>query len=202
MAEVATNPSTMAESSNPVSTDPHKPTSSPKTFLDLPGELRNQVYRQYFDNFQEERKIEISFKKIASPYLNIIHANSKIRSEAASILYEEYLPTDSYENIDPKTQRPRPLMQCQIAQRIKDVFALVAIRDASLPMSIALSGALLCVHIIIKHIALQTQLPQPPSERDHVAWAIFLAYDQLDALLLSFHPHATCQAPVFKTRVW
>lgn len=77
------------------------PPSMPFRLMDLPGELRNMIYYEYFNSFSTEatentndtNAIDDSNKSLHAlqPFLNILHANREVRSEAASIFYEEYI---------------------------------------------------------------------------------------------------------------
>ncbi|CAK3983129.1 Hypothetical predicted protein [Lecanosticta acicola] len=67
-------------------------------FLELPGEVRNCIYRALFDdliaptlsiNFDEPWKVRPDYD--FSAYINIIRTNRTISKEAQSIFYQEYL---------------------------------------------------------------------------------------------------------------
>jgi hypothetical protein len=64
----------------------------PFPLIRLPGELRNHIYREYF-NLTSTWDSERTNDRLHAlqPCLNILHANRKLRSEAASIFYEEYV---------------------------------------------------------------------------------------------------------------
>lgn len=134
---------------------------SPSLFAKLPGELRNRIYRAYFDMFAEEKeqstiardaffsmygeeRLKMSadimqksaevtekaanIKKTLPPFLNVLHTDHMIRSEAGSIFDKEYLSIDRFAS------------ECDLPgdmwARIRSICALVAIRNVSLPLSI------------------------------------------------------------------
>jgi hypothetical protein len=75
--------------------------SMPFPLMRLPGEMRNQIYREYFNSVTENNSIGIndinkSPHKL-QPCLNILHASREVRSEAVSIFYKEYIGTPSGE---------------------------------------------------------------------------------------------------------
>jgi hypothetical protein len=71
----------------------------PFPLMRLPGELRNQIYREYLNSVTENNsKGTNDINK--SPHklqlcLNILHANREVRAEAVSIFYKEYVGTPS-----------------------------------------------------------------------------------------------------------
>jgi hypothetical protein len=106
----------------------------------LSGELRNQIYRAYFDIFQEEKKNEVNFvapgpifmslQQMAPMFLNLLQADRKIRSEAAPIFYEEYLPFDCF---NPSIWLGS---SSTLLWRIQALSSLVALRDVHMRVSI------------------------------------------------------------------
>jgi hypothetical protein len=83
----------------PVNTTPSNPSTSEKEtttttaltptttsrLANLSGELRNKIYRAYFDIFQQEKQKMINSRSTAPMFLNLLQVNRKIRSEAGSI---------------------------------------------------------------------------------------------------------------------
>lgn len=77
----------------------------PFPLMRLPGELRSKIHREYFNSVSTQATensnndinditdIDDSNKSLHTfqPCLNILHANREVRSEAASIFYEEYV---------------------------------------------------------------------------------------------------------------
>ena len=71
-------------------TTPKPPSPFPLTRL--PGELRNTIYREYFNSVNTWDKGRTNDRLHAvQPCLNILHTSRQVRSEAASIFYEEYV---------------------------------------------------------------------------------------------------------------
>jgi hypothetical protein len=71
-------------------------TTQPQTpfpLMRLPGELRNQIYREYFNTASstQDTWTRSDHLDALQPCLPILHANSQLRSEAASIFYQEYV---------------------------------------------------------------------------------------------------------------
>jgi hypothetical protein len=67
----------------------------PFPLMRLPGELRNMIYREYFNTVTENNSkgtndLNKSPHKL-QPCLNILHANREVRSETSSIFYKEYV---------------------------------------------------------------------------------------------------------------
>jgi hypothetical protein len=104
--------------------------SSP--FLKLPGELRNRIYRLYFEDFEEQmsRRFPYSKSKMSSNYLALMHTNRMVRSEAASVFYKEVAPFHSFTC---PTDQP---IEAVTLTRIRDVCSLISIRDAHMSISI------------------------------------------------------------------
>jgi hypothetical protein len=124
---VTTTPSTSEEDTVVVIT-PTDPTIFP--WARLSGEIRNQIYRAYFDTFQEERKNVVNFEQTAPMFLNLLQADRKIRSEAAPIFYEEYLPFDCF--------NPSAWLGSggTVLWRIQALSSFVALRDPHMRVSI------------------------------------------------------------------
>jgi hypothetical protein len=109
-------------------TAPADPTNFP--WARLSGELRNKIYRAYFDIFQEERKNVINFEPMAPMFLNLLQADRKIRSEAGPIFYEEYLPFDCF-------RYSKWTNSCStILWRIQALSSFVALRDVHMRVSV------------------------------------------------------------------
>lgn len=72
---------------------------TPFPLMKLPGEMRNMIYRHYFDSFDMEN-MPGDLHKLQT-CLNILHSSRAVRSEAATIFYKEYL-AKSYK----KAQQP------------------------------------------------------------------------------------------------
>jgi hypothetical protein len=111
-------------------TDTTTITSSP--FLRLPGELRNRIYRLYFEDFEEQmsRRFPYSKSKMSPNYLALMHTNRMIRSEAGSVFYKEVAPFHSFTC---PTDQP---IEAVILTRVRDVCSLISIRDAHMRISI------------------------------------------------------------------
>lgn len=57
----------------------------------LPGELRNKIYREYFNSVGTWDTARTNDRLHSlQPCLNIMHASHQLRSETASIFYQEY----------------------------------------------------------------------------------------------------------------
>lgn len=104
--------------------------SSP--FLKLPGELRNRIYRFYFEDFEEQmsRRFPYSESNMSPNFLAIMHTNRMVRSEAASVFYKEIVPFHSFTC---PTDQP---IEAVMLTRIRDVCSLISIRDAHVSISI------------------------------------------------------------------
>lgn len=100
-------------------------------FMKIPGELRNRIYRDYFDDFQQERMDVIDFRRLAPTFLNLLRTDHTIRTEAGSIFYKEYLPVDRH-NIPWYLARPSE----PTIQRIKAISSLVSLRDTHMRVSL------------------------------------------------------------------
>lgn len=100
-------------------------TDASSLFAKIPGELRNRIYRAYFEDFQEERyRLEGETLKDMSPDpLALLQTNRMLRSEASSIFYEEFAP---FEQIPFAHQRETPDV---VVSRIHAFCTLLAMRD-------------------------------------------------------------------------
>lgn len=94
----------------------------------LPGEIRNRIFRAYFDMFAEETKQNVIYRPTAAKFLNILHVNHIIRSEAGSIFDMEYLCVDNFATVGH--------FQDALWLRIRSICALVAIRNIHSHVSI------------------------------------------------------------------
>ena len=94
----------------------------------LPQELQDEIYRAYFDNFVEARSEVADIREVAPTFLNLLHANSKIRADAGAIFNKEYLCTDSF--------TAHWFFEDELWWRIRSLSALVAVRNIHLPLSI------------------------------------------------------------------
>jgi len=103
--------------------------TNPSLFAKLPGELRNRLYRAYFEDFREQKKETLDIKETASTYLNLLHTDRMIRSEASSIFFKEHFCLDSFVALTEDLEHA-------MESRIKAVCALVAVYDSHLPISI------------------------------------------------------------------
>lgn len=103
--------------------------SGPSLFAKLPGELRNRVYRAYFEDFREEKKKTLDIKKTAPAYLKLLHTDRMIRSEASSIFYKEHFCVDSFIALTEN-------LESAMEWRIESICELVALRDIHMPISI------------------------------------------------------------------
>ena len=69
--------------------------------MDLPGELRNNIYRHYFDELANEKQKRSNYwPENGVDFMAILHSSSQIRKEAAPIFYKEYIG-----NLDKKDKR-------------------------------------------------------------------------------------------------
>jgi hypothetical protein len=111
-------------------TDPTTIASSP--FRKLPGELRNRIYRLYFEDFEEQmsRRFPYSQSKMSPNFFAYMHTNRMVRSEAASVFYKEVAPFHSFTC---PTDQP---IEAVMLTRIRDVCSLISIRDAHARISI------------------------------------------------------------------
>jgi hypothetical protein len=100
--------------------------------LKLPGELRNRIYRIYFDDFEKQMSRRFVYNSmIMTPrYLALLHINRKLRSEAGSIFWKEIAPFHCF--LCPVDQPIEAVM----LSRIRDVCSLVSIRDVHMRISI------------------------------------------------------------------
>jgi hypothetical protein len=111
-------------------TDATTITSSP--FLKLPGEIRNRIYRFYFEDFDEQMSCRFAYNKskMSPNFLALLHTNRMVRSEAGSIFYKEVAPFHSFTC---PTDQP---IEAVMLTRIRDVCSLVSIRDTHMHISI------------------------------------------------------------------
>lgn len=125
-AHMSTRQETTANSSGADASD----TTSP--FCELPGELRNRIYRSYFEDFEEQMSRRFAYNKsrMTPTYLSIMHLNRKLRSEASSIFYKEVA---SFHCFPCPTDQP---IEAVVLSRVRDVCALVSIRDVHMRISI------------------------------------------------------------------
>jgi hypothetical protein len=105
-------------------------TTSP--FLNLPGELRNRIYRLYFEDFEEQMSRRFAYNKseMSPQFLALMHTNREVRSEAGSIFYKEFAPVHSFSC---PTDQP---IEAVVLTRIRDVCSLISIRDEQMRISI------------------------------------------------------------------
>lgn len=96
-------------------------------FAKLSGELRNRIYRAYFEDFQEERYDldHGTLKDMAPDPLALLQTNRMLRSEAGSIFYEEFAP---FEQIPFAYHRETPDV---VVNRIRALCTLLAMRDVN-----------------------------------------------------------------------
>jgi hypothetical protein len=107
---------------------------NPSLFAKLPGELRNRIYRAYFEDSARQRKHTMDIRKAASTFLNLFHTDGMIRSEATSIFFKEFLSVDSF--FAPEN------LECAIKSRIKSLCALIAINGMNMPLSITVQESI------------------------------------------------------------
>lgn len=93
----------------------------------LPGELRNRIYRAYFDLSTKERKEKPDLRATAPSFLPLLHTSHRIRSEAGSIFNKERLCNVRLVT-NSKTEHISQSYE-EFWLRVKCVCALVAIRD-------------------------------------------------------------------------
>jgi hypothetical protein len=103
--------------------------SNPSLFAKLPGELRNRIYRAFFEDFREQKKKTLDVKKTAPTYLKLLHTDRMIRSEASSIFYKEHFCVDNFIALMPD-------LESAMESRIESICELVAFRDIHMPISI------------------------------------------------------------------
>ena len=101
-------------------------------FAKLPGELRNRIYRTYFEAFQKERyELEReTLKDMAPDPLALLQTNRMLRSEAGSIFYKEFAP---FEQIPFAHQRETPDV---VINRIHALCTLLAMRDVDVRITV------------------------------------------------------------------
>lgn len=104
-------------------------TKKTSLFAKLPGELRNRIYRTFFDNFRQQKEKTMDIKETAPDCLSLLHTDRMIRSEASSIFFEEYFCVDSFVALTED-------LESAMESRVKAVCALVAIHDIHLQISI------------------------------------------------------------------
>ena len=102
--------------------------TNPSLFAKLPGELRNRIYRAYFEDSARQRKHTMNIKKAAPTFLNLFQTDRMIRSESTSIFFREFFSVDS-------SFAPQDL-EAAIMLRIKSICALVGVHDVELSLSI------------------------------------------------------------------
>jgi hypothetical protein len=120
--------------------------SSPSLFAKIPGELRNRIYRAYFEDFREQKKKTLNIKKTAPAYLNLLHTDRMIRSESSSIFFKERFCIDSFFAL-------KEDLEHAMESRIKAICTLVAVHDIHLPISITVQ------EMISVHAWMFRQLP-------------------------------------------
>ena len=103
--------------------------SNPSLFAKIPGELRNRIYRAYFEDFREQKKETLDIKKTAPAYLNLLHTDRMIRSESSSIFFKERFCIDSFFAL-------KEDLEHAMESRIKAICTLAAVHDIHLPISI------------------------------------------------------------------
>lgn len=111
-------------------TDTTKINSSP--FLKLPGEIRNRIYRRYFEDFDEQMSCRFAYSKskMWPNFLALMHTNRMVRSESGSVFYKEVAPFHSF-----TCPADQPI-EAVMLTRIRDVCSLIFIRDAHMRISI------------------------------------------------------------------
>jgi hypothetical protein len=111
---------------------PAASTNTTSRFLKLPGELRNRIYRIYFEDFEEQmsRRFVYNPSRMTPTYLALLHINRKVRSEAGSIFWKEIAPFHCF------PCPPDQPLEAVMLTRIRDVCSLMSIRDVRLPVSI------------------------------------------------------------------
>lgn len=126
------------------STTPSPASTKSSLFADLPGELKNRIYRAYFEDFRQQKESNVDIKKTAPPYLNLLHTDRMIRSEASSIFLKEHLCSDSFfRSMD---------IEGAMKSRIESICALVAIHDIHLPISITVREILTEQDLFLREI--------------------------------------------------
>jgi hypothetical protein len=103
--------------------------NNPSLFAKLPGELRNRIYRTYFEDFREDKEQVLEIKQTAPDFFNLLHTDHMIRSEASSIFYEEHLCVDTFLALTDE-------LEGAMEARIKSICELVAIYDIHLRVSV------------------------------------------------------------------
>ena len=115
--------------------------NNPSLFAKLPGELRNRIYRLYFEDSARQRKHTMDIKKAAPTFLNLFHTDHMIRSEATSIFFKEFLSIDSF--FAPMN------LEGAIMSRLKSICALAAIHKINLQLSITVQESIVgeAIHV-------------------------------------------------------
>lgn len=103
----------------------HQPTPP---FAKLPGEIRNRIFRMYFDMFSKDTRENVIFRPTAAKYLNILQVNRLFRFEAGSIFDTEYLCVDNFVTVG--------FFQDALWLRLRSICTLVAIRNIHSRVSI------------------------------------------------------------------
>lgn len=68
------------------------PPEAPFRLMDLPAELRNNIYRQHFSELSALKpKTGAFWDKTGAAFLSILQASHQVRREAAPIFYQEYI---------------------------------------------------------------------------------------------------------------
>lgn len=107
-------------------------TDTTSLFAKLPGELRNRIYRAYFEGFQKERYgLECeTLKDMAPDPIALSQTNRMLRSEASSIFYKKFAP---FEKIPFAHQRETPEV---VVNRIHALCTLLAMHDVNVRITV------------------------------------------------------------------
>lgn len=127
--------------------------NNPSLFAKLPGELRNRIYRTYFGDFLEQKKNILDIRKTTPTYLNLLHTDHMIRSEASSIFYEEHFCVDSFVACTKD-------LESALEFRIESICQLVALHNVHMPISITVQ------EMVPMQVKIERQMPFPWDDRD------------------------------------
>lgn len=98
-------------------------------FKKLAPELRELVYRAYFEDFVEAKSKVADIRKTAKTFLGSLHSNRAIRNEAGPMFNKDFLCIDKF--------TASHNLEAELWLRIKSACGLVAIRDVHSKMTIA-----------------------------------------------------------------
>lgn len=93
---------------------------APFRFMDLPAELRNNIYRHYFSELPKLKFINWSvWPEAGAEFLSILHSSRQVRREAAPIFYQEYIG-----NAGDEDENPWSFASCNVLGMLKTLLAI------------------------------------------------------------------------------